>query len=218
MIKKLIKEILIIFRANRGGWRQCRHLNAVDVIIDVGVASGTPDLYREFPNARYLLVDPLDETISMLKHVPKDYVFFNYALGNSKGKINLNIPEKKSRSSILKRFESFERYDMREVNLITGSELIEMADIKSGMKIGLKIDTEGSELGVLMGFGRHLKSFSWIIIECSTKKRFEGQSNFQDINKFITDMGFSLTHILNASIDNFGNIPYIDVAYENNIF
>src|SRR5579872_67047 len=43
----------------------CRHLRQLgyvpSTIIDVGVADGTLELHRNFPHARFLLVEPLEE-------------------------------------------------------------------------------------------------------------------------------------------------------------
>ncbi len=56
-------------------------------IIDVGVASGTPALYRTFPDCYFLLIEPLKEfesdLIAILKRYPGSYVLA--AAGSSSG-------------------------------------------------------------------------------------------------------------------------------------
>ena len=36
-------------------------------VIDIGVATGTPALYRNFPEAYYILIDPLREAIPFMR-------------------------------------------------------------------------------------------------------------------------------------------------------
>lgn len=42
-------------------------------VIDVGVASGTPALYTRFPNARHLLIEPLEEFEERLQTICSRY-------------------------------------------------------------------------------------------------------------------------------------------------
>src|SRR5262245_6015722 len=40
-------------------------------IVDVGVAYGTPAIYSSYPNARYFLVEPLEECRSLLERLKR---------------------------------------------------------------------------------------------------------------------------------------------------
>src|SRR5579872_1958345 len=55
----------------------CRHLRhleyAPSTIIDVGVADGTLELHRNFPDARFLLVEPLEEFTPALEWLKARY-------------------------------------------------------------------------------------------------------------------------------------------------
>ena len=65
-----------------------------DVVLDIGVDTGTPSLYAAFPNAHFVLVDPRAECRAVLGDAgtPPNTVFFETALGSKTGTLTLNIP------------------------------------------------------------------------------------------------------------------------------
>ena len=64
----LIKRNLIITKYFKDPMSQISTLPSVDLIIDVGVDKGTPDLWNAFPEADLLLVDPLEECKELVKN------------------------------------------------------------------------------------------------------------------------------------------------------
>ena len=150
-------------------WNQLKKLPAIDTLIDIGVGNrGTPNLYEKFSDQKLILIDPLDEAenyaINNLKH--RDYTFYKVALGNTKSKKELKIEKRINRSTFLNvtniNFEADpveKRYV--EVDLLDNILL----DNNSLGRLGIKIDTEGYELDVILGATKVLKSTKFVIAE-----------------------------------------------------
>lgn len=154
---------------------------APDYVIDVGVHDGTPWLYRSFPDAHFVLVDPQAECEAAVKAgvSPKRFDFRAVALGAAQGKAMLSVPETEpgkggAMASLMERtdklVDSFTDVAKREVPVITLDMLA--ADLQG--RIGLKIDTEGFELDVLQGGSETLKRCDFVIVEMSVTHRFKG--------------------------------------------
>ena len=56
-VEKTAIFALAVIGSNRFSY--VSQLGSVDAVIDVGVYEGTPDLYDQFPNSHFILVDPL---------------------------------------------------------------------------------------------------------------------------------------------------------------
>ncbi len=154
---------------------------APDLVIDVGVHDGTPYLYKSFPQADFVLVDPLPgsaEAVAQAKP-PARFSFHAVALGAKPGRAVLSVPTTKpgkgsKMASLKARIDSQTRF-------ITATEEIEVevTTLDSLMaqtpgRCGLKIDTEGSELDVLQGGQETLARCDFVILELSVTPRFAG--------------------------------------------
>jgi hypothetical protein len=62
-------------------------------VIDVGVARGTPVLYRAFPTAKFILEEPLRDTEDAINEILRKYdgVVYYKALGKSAGVLEINV-------------------------------------------------------------------------------------------------------------------------------
>lgn len=77
-----------------------------DLIVDVGVANGTPELYQAFPRGRLCLIEPnKDFNIGIKRTIGnRPYILINKAAGNMQGKVKLHHnPKKSHQSSLYKR-------------------------------------------------------------------------------------------------------------------
>lgn len=166
----------------------------VATVFDVGVNKGTPGLYKSFPKAKIVLIDPRKESIDATKREFSRYKFISEvcAAGNNPGTASLTIPDRGGRSSIPER-----------APLTAGaiSEIIEVPvkridDIVRERKLsgpfGLKIDTEGYEIEVMKGAEETLKEAQFVIAETSVKRRFVDGYRFSDLIVFMRDHGFEL--------------------------
>ena len=183
-------------------WDQLKNLPDIDTFIDVGVgAEGTPDLYEKFSEKKLVLIDPLDEAEKFYKENMQDTdaIFFKTALGNSAGSLQINVEENIGRSTILDVSDiNFEGnpIEQREIPVNTLDEILK--DHQLG-KIGIKVDTEGYELNVILGSKKTLLNTKFVIAE--VRHNHESFKGVYKLHEFISEMhsnGFVLTMILTA--------------------
>ena len=183
-------------------WKQLKNLPDIDTFIDIGVgAEGTPDLYEKFYEKKLVLIDPLDEAEKFYKEnmQDNDAIFFKTALGDSAGSLQINVEENIGRSTILDVSEiNFEGnpIEQREIPINTLDEILK--DHQLG-KVGIKIDTEGYELNVILGSKKTLLNTKFVIAE--VRHNHESFKGVYKLHEFISEMhsnGFVLTMILTA--------------------
>lgn len=179
-------------------WDKISLLPKVETIIDVGVGpKGTPGLYRHFPNAKFLFVDPLIECREAVKSMLNERnIFINCALGDFDGTVEMNIALKPSRSSILNRTHSAKStgVDRRLVALRRLDSVI--ADLDLPEPYGLKIDVEGYELEVLKGAKKALGKSLFLIIEFHLRDALNNQYTLHDLIIFIHKTGLEAAFML----------------------
>tara|TARA_E500000178_G_C16926779_1_gene709776 strand:+ start:306 stop:956 length:651 start_codon:yes stop_codon:yes gene_type:complete len=193
-------------------WEQLKNLPDIDTFIDVGVgADGTPDLYQKFQEKKLVLIDPLDEAEKFYKENMQeaDAIFYKTALGESTGSLKINIEENIGRSTILDVSDiNFEGnpVEQREISVNTLDDVLKNDQLG---KIGIKIDTEGYELNVILGAKKTLSNTKFVIAE--VRHNHESFNGVYKLHEFITEMhknGFVLSMILTAK-------PFIaDLCFE----
>lgn len=194
-------------------------LPEVDVVFDIGVADGTPWLYRQRPSAELHLFDPLDPSPALQQALSgRKYTFHRCALGSSPGELafqhNIDQP---SRSSLLSRTaltatnQVYEEVVV-EVRTLDGIVSAELPHLQ-GKRIGLKVDTEGYELEVLRGAVQTLGQCEFVICEASIAKRFNDSYRFEELVVFMADHGFTVHSLLAAEPDGSGIIRFVDIVF-----
>ncbi|MEO0974508.1 MAG: FkbM family methyltransferase [Pseudomonadota bacterium] len=198
-------------------WLQLADFPDVATVIDVGVCSGTPEIYQRFSTAELILVDPLPESEQLTAPTVagRNYRFFNCALGASEGTVTLRREiDNKAKSSLLARSEltrSDGQFSEHEVPLRTLDALMSEIDVKQ--PLGLKIDTEGYELEVLKGASDTLARCEFVILECSVRRRFEGSYRAEELISYLGERGFTLAFVLSNHADRRGRIMFIDLGF-----
>ena len=191
---------------------------APETVIDIGVAHGTPALYRAFPDAYHVLIEPLREfepsMRQQLRTVRGEYVVT--AVGNREGSIEINLdPNAPWTSSVLE-----SRYaadtdavrERREVELTTLDRLVERRGWAA--PFGLKIDTEGFERDVIEGATTVLGQTQFVIAEVSVAERFEGGYTFADLVALMDARGFALCDVLDGMKPSpEGCLSFIDACF-----
>ena len=136
----------------------------VRTVFDVGVDTGTPLIYDAFPDAHFVLSDPVSESEDRVQHW-KDKISFDFvhcALGASAGTADVKIPRRPNRvrasRASLADFEDgnaamFEDFATRQIDV---RQLDDVAADYAG-PFGLMVDTEGFELEVIKGASETLK-------------------------------------------------------------
>ena len=186
-------------------------------IIDVGAAAGTNDLYEAFPNAYFVLLEPLKEYENALREVLRRYKgrYFLNAVGNNIGDVEVNIESHDlERTSINKRSKltsSKDEITTRKIPITTLDVILKENQLQS--PFGLKIDTEGFELQVIQGATELLKQTDFVIAEVSVAKRFERSYRFAEFIELMHNNGFNLYDIL-YEYRKEGLLMYVDCLFK----
>ncbi len=167
-----------------------------DVIIDVGAANGTSDLFAVYPDVKYLWVEPVQEYEPELIKLQNRYNgrYIIAAAGSQEQNAQIHIPKAVIGSSFMYPAEVNQR-ELREVKVIKLDSLIEAYDLKGSVII--KVDVQGYELEVMRGAIKLLPQAEVIILECSFFKFFGDRTpQFIEVVNFMQERGFALYDIV----------------------
>jgi len=187
-----------------------------ETVIDVGAASGTLPLYQLFPEARFILIEPLREFTAALKGMTKKLKRAEYVIAaacSSAGNIVLNVHPDLVGSSV---FKEEEDSDVNGVERIVPAITIDSlcADRKTKPPYLIKIDTQGAELEVLRGAERVIRETELCIIEVSLFEFFKGGPQIYDCMEFMKAKGFVAYDIFDLQyrlLD--GAMSQVDIAF-----
>lgn len=169
--------------------------NDIDLVIDVGVAYGTPDLYRAFPNTRKILIEPIDYFVDKLNKKRRllNAIVIKSCASDKRGSVSFFIRNKKSTSSI-NRGSSYSE----KVEIVTERLDVICSDyIHDNQNICLKIDTEGSEIKVLKGAESILCKCKVVVAEATTYPTLEGSNSMLELIDFMATKGFRIYDFVN---------------------
>ncbi|MEW6404723.1 MAG: FkbM family methyltransferase, partial [Chloroflexota bacterium] len=161
-------------------------------VIDVGVGYGTHALYEAYPQARFILVEPLREYKDAIDKILKKYdcTVIYKAVGDAEGIQEFFVDvQDLQRSTFAGRTALTSTGDPIEKRTIEVTTLDTICREIPGIEqpILLKIDTEGHELSVLKGAGALLQIVDMVIAEVSVAERFEGSYEFEDLILFMKE-------------------------------
>lgn len=206
MIKDLVRNIFSILgyevsRKESAGFNAAylSKICAPKTVFDVGVAGGTPELYKAFPAARFFLVDPVSDFKRALAAVPNRAACRVYpkAAGERPGVMKLNVEKDPALSSLKARPRADVPQEEREVEVITLDQIkAENPDLQGPVLV--KVDVEGAELDVLRGAQQLLSITDTVIVEVSIAKRFENSCSFEDVVLFMKEKGFRVFDFLSV--------------------
>jgi FkbM family methyltransferase len=179
-----------------------------DVIFDVGVDRGTPQLYQAFPEAEFVLVDPRPECRVALAGLARAS-FHEVALGSVPGRLTLSTPLtgkglEANRASLNRPMGPMARgikgFETRTVEVMT---LDALAATYPG-SVGLKLDTEGHEAEILAGATETLKRCQFVIVELSLTQRFDTTPPPSRIIAMLAAAGLEFRDVLRSTGDGAG--------------
>lgn len=173
-------------------------------VFDVGVGYGSHFLYRAFPDARFLLFEPLRDFEKAIQEIGEQYdceVFFK-AAGDREGQAEIVVDTQDlQRSSFAERtaLSSLEHRMQKRTIEVTTLDRVFAENPGLERPILLKLDTEGNELSALRGAKTLLEATDTVIAEVSIARRFEGSYEFEDVVLFMREAGFQLFGFLNVA-------------------
>jgi FkbM family methyltransferase len=183
-------------------------------IVDVGVATDTEDLYRHFPSARYLFVEPLAEFEPSLQKLCQQYngTYMLAAAGSKDGELTIHVSPDLGGTS---KFElaNAEIFDMkaRTVPQFTIDTMWKALDL-SGPAL-LKIDVQGAELDVIAGAKQTLTNFEVIILEVGMIETYVGQPIFHEYIAFMAQRDYVVYDIIHTGYGDTGSLNQIDLVF-----
>jgi FkbM family methyltransferase len=208
----------------RGALEHVKRLGfAPAAVIDVGAAKGTFELYETFPNAKHVLIEPLEEnTPNLMKIVEslKNAEFVIAAATKEAGTVTFNVhPDLDGSSLYLESEDSNVNGVPRTVPAITLDGLCKERGLQGPLLI--KVDVQGAELDVLAGAAQALQDTEYVILETSLFKFFVEGPQFYDVIVFMKERGFVLYDMLGYSyrlLD--GAMSQVDLVFvkENGMF
>ncbi len=221
--KNLLKLILPI-QSRRERWANLKNISNVDTLIDVGVAYGTPDLYRHLSYNQLILVEPVPFFQPKIKKIlssQPNASYFPFALGLKEGKHTINFRQDAPvmtsmyESSTLRRSNHNEIIEKIEIDVHKLDNVFSKFSIKEKGSIFLKIDAEGAEMDILKGGIASLNKIKYIMVEVSVIERFQGSYTCNELFVFMQKHNFFLHTILSSSEDNNGYCRTVDAVFVN---
>jgi FkbM family methyltransferase len=185
------------------------------VVFDVGVGPGTPELYEGFPDARLVLVEPLEEWRPHFEWVGRqrrtDTVIA--AAGSAPGEAEILVHRAPWCSSILGglRGEGAEG-TRRSVPVVRLDDIAAERELVGPFVV--KVDVEGAELDVLSGALEVLRATELVLMEVSLFEFVPGAPQFHDVVSWMHDHGFVVADLFDAYnrlLD--GALARLDVAF-----
>ena len=160
-------------------------------IFDIGVATGTRGLYSVFDDARYLLVDPLQESEPFMQVICAKFPGAAYvvaAVSAQPGEIELAVhPGLSGSGAYLK--GDFER---RKVPAVTLDHLVDEHGLLGPFLV--KIDVQGAEIQVMQGLQKHVDKAEIVVAEVSlwADRKKSGSPTFAQLIAYFDSRGFVL--------------------------
>lgn len=185
--------------AMTAGFHRFSHLGLpIETIIDVGAAAGTWSLeaLRVWPNASYVLLEPLLERRPVLESLTqqhKNFSFLPFAAGNKKTSVNFVIADDLDGSGIASSDTDLSL--IRSVEVIRLDEVVRDKNLKGPFVI--KLDTHGFEVPILEGCTGILNGVSLFIIECYGFQIADNSLLFWEMSHYMEKLGFRLFDVVN---------------------
>ena len=186
-------------RVDAPSWRQSfgvlEHYGCKpNTVFDIGVAYGTYELYRAFPDAFYHLIDPTPESLHYMRLLQRQLKckVHQAALGDHDGEVEIEIRPDIQAATLLDDLGDRQVLRRDRVPMRRFDTLIKEIDRPALCKI----DVQGAELMVLEGMTGRLASIDAIVIETSTIASLRGGPEVHDIVRFMHDHGFVLADVL----------------------
>jgi FkbM family methyltransferase len=184
--------------------------------VDVGVASGTPELYSAYPDSCFLLIEPLKEfepdLVSILKRHKGYHVLA--AAGSGAGHTTFNVHRRHLAGSSIYAESAGTEADGYKITV----PLVRIDDILREKQLDgpylIKVDAQGAELDALEGAQKALAQTEAVVLEVSLFEFMKGAPQFFDVILYMKNLGFVAYDVVlgwNRPLDN--ALGQIDIVF-----
>jgi len=185
-------------------------------VIDVGVAKGTPELYTNFPDAYYVLVEPLEVFEPYLKKVLRKYkgCYVLAAAGKCAGQVTFNVHDSHLEGSSLYKESMGDVADGHEIKVPVMTIDSIVADRRLSGPYLIKVDVQGAELDVLDGCEDILNETEVVALEVSMFQFMQDSPEFHDVVVYMKQKGFVAFDIIpgwNRPLDD--SLGQVDIVF-----
>lgn len=186
--------------------------NKIDVILDIGANIGQYAIEMRRSGYKGLIIsfEPIEEAYRKLAQKSandKNWIAYNYAIGDINGESTINISQNLVSSSINQSLEQLEQSEptakyirKEQIHIKTMDTVWDSLGV-SNKNIFMKIDTQGYEKQVLDGAAESLKKIKGLQIEMALVPSYHNASTFDQIKQRIEALGFELMAIENGFYD-----------------
>ena len=194
------------------------------VVIDFGALGGLKQAWRgNEHDIVQVLFEPDNEQAEILRQKISHFyqtIINNFALGSVTGRRALYITKSIGCTSVLKPNHSLmSRYSVAPVLDVIAEEYVDIRTYGELFRAGqvpspdmIKIDVQGFEYEVQLGFGDLLKYCLAVELETHLLPVYEGQKLFNEVNNQLFSYGFSLRRIV--PVNHFdGDVVELDAWY-----
>ncbi len=184
-------------------------------VVDVGVAAGTPELYGAFPDARLVLVEPVQEWRAHLEQLTagRRAEVVIAAAGSAPGEVEIMVHRVPELTTMVgARPNDASESERRTVPMARLDDIAR--DLQLVGPALLKIDVEGGELEVLRGASELLADCEIVLLEVAFVELIEGAPLFHDVVAEMHRLGFVVGELYNGHtrpLD--GALAQMDVAF-----
>lgn len=181
-------------------------------VFDIGVDTGTPWLYRAFPDAHFYLVDPTPTALEHMQRIAGEASaqVMNVAFGDTTSVLTFNLwPEHPSASSFFADEGAPDTVPV-DVPVVRFDETVG-AFARPAL---LKLDVQGAEMMVLRGLGERIREIDVIVVETSLLTTVRGGPEIAELTAFLCEHGFVLYDVvglMRRPLD--GALALIDAVY-----
>ena len=218
----------------------CEHIKVLEFIdndfsffVDIGANRGQFLLIANLirPGKSFYVFEPLpnevNKSLKYLERLSVPFKYFNFGLGNVGSKLlKFNTSAKSDCSSFLKPSQSaLEKSSGKLLKTIEVTEVtIKDLDLVLPGNEGIdpksygfmKIDTQGTELDVIMGGKNFIrKNIKYIYVEVSEILHYTDQATASEVHEFLEALNFKHIRLFNVYKSPDGVLAYSDSLYKN---
>lgn len=179
----------------------------IDVVLDVGANIGqfARDLRMIGYKGRIVSFEPLIREFNILtKEFSSDskWTGFNIALGDSDGKLLINVADDSKLSSIKSPSNEFgiSSSGVQEIEVKRLDSIFrDLVDITTTRKVFLKIDSQGFDQEVFNGASECIDKIQGLMSELSVRSLYRDTINYKDLLRIYESKGFKLYNLSTVS-------------------